>query len=61
MQTFTFTAWQSIRLGPYRQAEYACDYYYKDGKCVGSSNCYYTGRYRWTTHRLTEIVRLATA
>ena len=36
-QTFTLTAWQAIRIGPYREAEYACNYFYENGKCVGSS------------------------
>jgi hypothetical protein len=45
-QTRTITAWQAIRIGPYREAEYACDYYYENGQCVGNSGCYYTGRHR---------------
>lgn len=45
-QTFTLTSWLAMRIGPYREAEYACDYYYEDGKCVDSSGCYFTGRYR---------------
>ena len=45
-QTNTVTAWQAIRIGPYREAEYVCDYYYENGRCIGNSGCYYTGRYR---------------
>lgn len=42
-QTVTLTSWQQIGG---RQVEYACDYYYCDGVCVGQSNLYYTGQCR---------------
>lgn len=45
-QTLTLTSWRSSKVSGYRKVEYACDYYYVDGQCVGSSGCYYTGRYR---------------
>ena len=45
-QTLTLTSWQLFHVAGYREVEYACDYYYVDGKIVGNSGCYYTGRYR---------------
>lgn len=45
-ETVTLTSWHSFCVGPYREAEYACDYYYVDGRCVGNGPLYYTGRYR---------------
>jgi hypothetical protein len=35
-----------VKYGENRQVEIACDYYYENGMCVGSSSGYYTGR-RW--------------
>jgi hypothetical protein len=45
-QTYTLKGWHSFKVGGYNEVEWACDYYYKDGKLVGCSDCYYTGRYR---------------
>ena len=44
--TLTVKAWQAICIGGYREAEYAVDYYYKNGILTGNSACYYTGNYR---------------
>ena len=45
-QTLTFTSWHNFKVGGYREVEWACDYYYENGKLVGHGDCYYTGRYR---------------
>ncbi len=45
-ETITLTSWHSFKVGSYREVEYACNYYYENGKCVGNSELYYTGRYR---------------
>ena len=45
-KTITLTSWHPFKVDGCSDVEYVCDYYYKDGKVVGNSGVYYTGRYR---------------
>ena len=45
-RTIIFTSWVFLKVGGYSENEYAYDSYYENGVYVGSSGCYYTGRYR---------------
>lgn len=45
-RTLTMALW--VALHQFYQGEYACDYYYENGVCVGSNQMYSTGRTRCT-------------